>query len=216
MGLRTMLGLKRRSALKAGLPPHWPTWFADKSFTSDWASSNFPTWAVVLSEFRNQHVEVLEIGSWEGRSAIFFLEFLPLSHITCIDTFQGQPERASSTPSIVQFVEARFDANLSPYGNRMEKMKMRSDEALRSLTLARRAFDVVLIDGSHDRDDVALDTKLSWPMLRPQGVLIWDDYEGRSGEPADRRPKPAIDAFLAAHDDCTELRRGYQVIVRRK
>ena len=40
----------------------------------------------------DDRVRVIEIGSWEGRSALFFLNFFPRSRITCIDTFAGSSE----------------------------------------------------------------------------------------------------------------------------
>ena len=52
-------------------------WFRNKSFTSDWSSNHFDTWAEHLAKFRGHAVNVLEIGSWEGRSAIFFWSPFP-------------------------------------------------------------------------------------------------------------------------------------------
>jgi hypothetical protein len=47
----------------------------------------------------------------EGRSAIFWLEFFPVSVVTCIDTFEGIPElQTPYTRSQVPFREKRFVA----------------------------------------------------------------------------------------------------------
>ena len=67
-------------------------WFAGKDFTSDWTSTNFTMWRRMLSPLCGERLRILEIGSWEGRSAVFFLNFFPRATITCIDTFGGSPE----------------------------------------------------------------------------------------------------------------------------
>jgi len=86
------------------------TWFRDKEFTSDWCSGNFTLWRRVFSTLRGKPLNILEIGSWEGRSAIFFANFFERATITCIDTFSGgsdhKPEQASQ-------IEERFDRNLA-------------------------------------------------------------------------------------------------------
>lgn len=179
----------------------WDSWFHGKSFTTDWSSGNFVHWARILDMFRDRETKVLEIGSWEGRSAIFFLELLPKSRLTCIDTFAGGPEYSGLDDAVVS-IEARFDANLAPYGDRVRKMKSRSVPVLDQLTQQNELFDVVYIDGSHARDDVLLDSLLAWRLLAPHGVCMWDDYTwGLPDVPSARRPQHAIDAFLDLHSD---------------
>ena len=52
----------------------------------------YSVWRRVLAPLRKTPVRIVEIGSWEGRSALFFLKYLPYSRIVCIDTFQGTAE----------------------------------------------------------------------------------------------------------------------------
>jgi hypothetical protein len=194
-------------------------WFAGKEFSSDWTSLHFPTWSLVLTHLRERPSEILEIGSWEGRSAIFFLEFLPQSRLTCVDTFGGGMENHASPAESreIPLIEKRFDANLRSYGERVEKIKARSVAALDRLTEARATFDVTYIDGSHLRDDVMVDSLLAWPLLRPGGILIWDDYGGGQDKASGERVAPAVEAFLAWHfGEYSEISRGYQVIVQKK
>lgn len=195
------------------------SWYANKEFSSDWTSTHFPLWIAVLSNFRNRPCDVLEIGSWEGRSAVFFLEFLPQSKLTCIDTFGGGAENHASPLESCQIplIERRFNSNLKSYMQRFEKIKARSVTALDSLAESGAAFDIVYVDGSHMRDDVMVDSILAWRMVRPGGLLIWDDYGGGAGKPARERVSPAVNSFLAWHmDEYIELHRGYQVIIQRK
>src|SRR5438874_3389921 len=65
------------------------SWYDGKHFSFDWTSWHFPNWFNLLKKYRTRKARVLEIGSWEGRSAIFFLNFLPRCKVVCIDSFAG-------------------------------------------------------------------------------------------------------------------------------
>ena len=67
-------------------------WEAGKTFSTDWAAAHFFAWAELLHPLPDKPLRILEIGSWEGRSALFFLNYLPRSRITCIDPFGGNVE----------------------------------------------------------------------------------------------------------------------------
>jgi hypothetical protein len=67
-------------------------WFAGKELSTDRKSRAFAQLAEILGKRQDQQLEALEIGSWEGRSAIFFLSFFRNCRLTCIDTFQGSVE----------------------------------------------------------------------------------------------------------------------------
>src|SRR5262247_2131435 len=85
-------------------------WFRDKEFTSDWSSGNFTLWRRVFSPLRGKPLRIVEIGSWEGRSAIFFANFFERATITCIDTFSGGSDHNAEQASRI---EERFDRNLA-------------------------------------------------------------------------------------------------------
>jgi len=194
-------------------------WYAGKEFSSDWTSWHFPVWTNVLAHLRGRPCDVLEIGSWEGRSAIFFLEFLPRSRVTCVDTFGGGAENHASPTERCQvpLIERRFDANVLGYGPRVEKIKATSVLALTRLAQSAAAFDLIYVDGSHMRDDVMVDSLLAWRLLRRGGCLIWDDYAGGQDKSAAERVMPAVEVFLAWHfGEYVELHRSYQVIVQKK
>jgi Methyltransferase domain len=182
----------------------WSRWFEGKVFTHpDYVSCEIGVWTRALSPLRGRAAEVLEVGSLEGRSALFFLNYLRGSRITCIDPFPEDRERV-------------FDANLAAFTGRVEKLKSFSLPGLVRLRNAARKFDVIYIDGDHHREVVMLDSVLSWPMLRPGGVLMWDDYRHKTSEPAADRPGPAIDGFLVAYaGEFEELHRQWQLIVRK-
>jgi Methyltransferase domain len=179
-------------------------------FTADWFTRNIPHWKPILQPLRSQTVSILEIGSYEGRSAVFLLEFLPHSRITCVDPFVASRDGTSG-------YEARFDANMAPFGDRVRKIKGWSGSVLDSLKRTGERFDVIYIDGDHSRHGTFSNSVSAWPLLNTGGVLIWDDYLWhRNKLPSEDRPEHAIDLFLSVFEPClTELHRGYQIIARK-
>jgi len=147
-------------------------------FSDDWFSQNIPQWQVLFQAVgwdAAQPKTVVEVGSYEGRSALWILENL-LGHegsvLHCVDTFEGGVEHdAVQTTGLL----ARFAANIGVKA------------------------DFVYVDGSHQAPDVLADLVLAFQVLRPGGVLICDDYlwsnEGPGTEDVLNSPKIAIDAF---------------------
>ncbi len=57
-------------------------------FTADWFSSHIPHWERLLRPLAGQPIQALEIGSYEGRSAVWLLQEIlthPESRLTCVD-----------------------------------------------------------------------------------------------------------------------------------
>ena len=197
-----------------------PEWLSGKEFSQEWTLIHLGTWNAVFAPFRREVRDILEIGSWEGMSALYFLNFFPECSITCVDTFAGSAEHKDpSSPSFavdLLGVEGRFDRNTSEYGDRVSKIKVRSACALDALAEQHRAFDLIYVDGSHRRADVMADSVLCWCLLRVGGILIWDDWRWCEDAPSEEKPKDAIDLFRRAFSPCmTTLHSGYQLIVRK-
>jgi predicted O-methyltransferase YrrM len=191
-------------------------WETDKTFSSDWAAANFFHWAELLHSLRNKPVRILEIGSWEGRSALFFLNYLPRSRITCIDTFGGSAEHHLDDhfSKLALKSEAQFDANLSQFTDRVEKIVGDSAKVLPELGVGGRRFDLAYVDGSHFAADVYRDALLTWSMVAPGGTVIFDDYEWGMMNSESERPKIGVDAFLVSvAGQFRELYRGFQVAI---
>lgn len=191
-------------------------WFAGKVFSTDWTSRHFSTWSAILAGRRDEPLRVLEIGSWEGRSAIFFLRYFPYCRLTCVDTFQGSPEHAlrDKWRDALPEIESRFDQNVAEFTGRVEKLKKTSVKALNELRAEGRRFDLVLIDGSHHRADVHADAEGCWPLVAEGGMVIFDDYEWNFPVAAEDHPKLGVDAFLSGHaGEFEERERGYQLII---
>lgn len=174
-------------------------------FTSDWHSLHIPVWETHLAEFDGRPVRCLEIGSHEGRSAVWIAQHL-LSHpeatLTCIDTWPDAD------------AERRFDANIAETGRGTQVRKLKVDSWPGLLTQST-GFDIIYIDGSHEGRDVLTDAILAFRLLRSGGLLIFDDYENVPPS-AWQPPRPAIDAFLLLWGDrLAVVHRAAQVIVRK-
>jgi predicted O-methyltransferase YrrM len=147
-------------------------------FTHQWFDNNIPTWTRKLAAFKASHPQpdILEIGSYEGRSTLFLLTHFPASRLTVIDAWSRAWEHQDLAPQLSD-AELRFDGNVAGYETRITKLIGRSAEQLGKLTSAGPAqFDLIYVDGSHYANDVMVDAALSWALLRPGGMLIFDDY----------------------------------------
>ncbi len=194
------------------------SWYDNKEFSSDWFSHNFGIWSQLLDTHGMEFKEGLEIGSFEGRSAVFLLEYLPKLRLTCVDLFRYTenffPERMLSYSDFVG--AARFDRNMSKYIGRYEKISASSFNALATMVANGKRFDFIYIDGSHLRDDVLVDAALSWKLLNLNGLMIFDDYQWRLERKSHDRPKDAIDYFVYSHiDEIKVLHMGWQCIIKK-
>ena len=101
---------------------------------------------------------ILEIGSYEGRSAIFFLNNFIDSNIDCIDTWSGSDEHENFDFSVI---EKNFDTNTSAFqlNKRLKKFKMTSNEFF--MTNSKK-YDLIFVDGDHSSNQVKIDINNSW------------------------------------------------------
>ena len=121
----------------------------------------------------------------------------------------------SATATDLSDLDSLFLANTAKHRSRLVAKKCRSDEMLRDLP--RGSYDFVFIDGSHDAADVLSDAVLTWPLVKPGGLVCFDDYEWWIDAAPERSPKIAVDAFLAImRGRCEIVRKGYQVWVQKR
>lgn len=155
----------------------------------------------------------LEIGCFVGGGTKFLLEN-GISRIDVIDTFKGSPEHQELLDC--SNLLNKFCENTASFGYAISRFIGDSFTQLGNLILLKRAYDFIYIDASHDSRDVILDAELSFKLLRPGGVMVFDDYGWAHYENPYRNPRPAIDFFLAAHADEFEIiERHYQVSIRK-
>jgi predicted O-methyltransferase YrrM len=195
-------------------------------FTKDWFAQAEQVWPQLTpllprGDFNRQF---LEIGSFEGRSTVWIVENMmnPGDQISCVDTWEGGEEHGAEDMGAV---EKRFDHNcasaLADWDVEITKYKGTAVQNLAHWLVEdpenHPTFDFIYIDGSHVAKDVLTDAVMAWPLLKPKGLMVFDDYMW--GDPRDilHRPKPAIDAFTNMFaEEVDIIHVGYQLVVRKK
>lgn len=136
----------------------------------------------------------LEIGSYAGSSAVGVIEDIltdPTSTITCVDVWYSP------------FVEKAFDEATTKYVSQIVKESSYSSHWLQAYDGA--PFDFIYIDADHSAEAVVSDTKLSWPLLKPGGIMALDDYLYEHPKGQEHNPKSAIDAFILQIADQSQI-----------
>ncbi|SAL16087.1 hypothetical protein AWB67_00394 [Caballeronia terrestris] len=175
------------------------------AFTQDWFSNSIPAWETSLKSFVGQpSIQVLEIGSFEGRATCWLLDNVLTGHeskIHCVDPWVGP-------------IYERFNESVRAHRDRVVMHRGKSEDMLPAIP---GPFDVVYIDGLHLGFNVLQDATMTWNKLKIGGVMIFDDYLWEH-QSLDRTlvPKDAIDGFLTViHGRYELLHLSYQVIIRK-
>ena len=200
-------------------------------FTNSWFESVARgSWDIVFDTLRPQRV--LEVGSWEGASAVYAIEKIEKyggGEICCIDTWSGGVEHDKSE---MNRVEERFTRNINFMMSSCPRVGVRVEKSTSELVLSRllaeqvAPFDFIYIDGSHQASDVLLDACIAFRLLRFGGVICFDDYLWRYVDTTSTSqtpmvlmsPKIAIDAFSNINFDRLEflpMLPNYQFFFRR-
>jgi hypothetical protein len=181
------------------------------SFTRDWFTTKTPAWIkhVVPRICQIPGARWVEIGSYQGRSALWTLENVllgPGSLIYCIDVFDPrQPGLSNWGDPETNYVEI-FDA-LVGYHPSIVKLQGRSQDVLPMLRGTK--FHGAYVDGDHCERSVRADLQLLWPLLLPGAVCVFDDYGWE-----DSGTKIVVDEFLADPQNHAQLLyKNFQAIV---
>jgi len=202
-----------QSAFTAGLNKH--------NFSNDWFSGNIPFWILTFEDYKfntKEKIEALEIGSWEGMSSLFLLQYFDNLHLTCVDTWQGGDEHKAldfNSENVLNNIEKRFDSNVGKYSDRVTKYKGTSLSYF-ACNDEREKYDLIYVDGSHYCDDVLIDAIKSFDVLKVGGLIIFDDYFWRYYPRVIDNPAFAINTFLRMKRDSLKIVRIYEQLIIEK
>ena len=174
----------------------------------DWFTPRIPLFRKYLAEFVGKPgLRFLEVGSFEGRSALWMAENVLTggeSNLFCVDPWTDNAEQSGVA---MEDVRERFIANTRTLRDRIgwQSGTLIQVATVMSWFYWAPVFDFTYIDGSHRAADVLSDSVLAWHMLKPGGLIAWDDLHWtREGSDWDR-PGTAIEAFVKCHQDRLDI-----------
>jgi predicted O-methyltransferase YrrM len=189
------------------------------SFSSNWfdnlAKDNFEK--LIKPLFQDKQMKYLEIGCFEGASLNFMFNNIMTenSTATVIDPFIFYNNQLDV-----------FTNNMKKYSHRFDLIIGYSENVLR--TLKENDYDFIYIDGDHTSKGVFNDAILSFPLLKPGGIIIFDDYLWRYNEEHTitgldninlnhpNNPFSGINKFLSIYDDKIEIiKSNWQMIIKK-
>jgi len=133
----------------------------------------------VIQEARG---DVVEIGSWQGRSTSFLARAVRDSgngHFFAIDHFKGNvgKEAAYVVGEVdLSDLKDRFLSNMKSLelDSSVNLLDMTTAEAAREFKREQVRF--LFVDGDHTYEGVSQDIQLFFPLLCPNAVIVFDDF----------------------------------------
>jgi hypothetical protein len=172
--------------------------------------SDHPFLEQVVAEWRPR--TLVEVGVWKGASVLHLARMMQRhgveGTVIAVDTWLGAIDHWAD-PGLFAELRAEngypslyktFLGNILHEGQaeRVVPLPLDSTNAAALMHLRGIAVDVVHLDAGHEEASVAADLAAWWPVLRPGGMLIADDYDAEGGKfPGVMR---AVNAFCASHD----------------
>jgi len=128
-------------------------------FTRNYFEHNPAIWFEIFKKnfLLGKKINILEIGTFEGMSFIFFEKYLKINKIFCIDVVENN----------------NFKINREQFKN-FKFFNTTSDEFFKKNLNIN--FDIIYVDGSHKATDVFNDLINSHKILNNKGILIIDDF----------------------------------------
>jgi predicted O-methyltransferase YrrM len=166
----------------------YPNWFVGRQ-------NNFELY---LSSFADKpDLKFLQIGTFTGDASVWMLNNIltdESSTLTDVDTWAGSDEE----------VHKKMDFNdvHNTYIEKTKNFKNRFWYKGKSVDFMmsepHTLYDFIYIDGDHTASGVANDAILAWQLLKPNGIMAFDDYVWTHEKGELYEPKSAIDFFCWA------------------
>ena len=203
--MRTIMTLSVEAKVMA---TEYPNWFKQT------AEDNFKTQLTPLAGKFN--LRFLQIGAYTGDATVWLVDNILTqanSVLEDVDIWTGSDEEAHKAMDWAD-VEKVYDSRIAFRPN-VIKYKMDSREYLRSVE--ESTFDFIYIDGDHTAEGVLQDAVLAWRLLKPGGIIAFDDYLWEDPRGIEYQPGWSIDTFVGiVKDDSEVLVSNAQVWLKKK
>ena len=141
----------------------------------------------LLCYMQQKEGDVVEIGSWQGRSSSFLARAVLNSQngtFYTIDHFKGSSGQDRSDFTIenddLSDLENSFNFNMKRLGlsDAVTLLNMPCEQA--ATTLSNTHIRFLFIDGDHTKQGVAKDIQLFFPMLSKGSIVVFDDFRAHA------------------------------------
>jgi predicted O-methyltransferase YrrM len=171
---------------------------------------------------------ILEIGVYQGRATCWMLEHMLAKdgHMICVDPFIEEDGVDAFTTELVTQSPHYNAERLALWRSNTEEIRQpeqglevrvgRSYQELAKLIQENQSFDFIYVDGNHSASSVLADACMCFGMLRPTGIMLFDDYLWDHDPNWLLRPKMGVDAFVNMYQPLSrQIISNYQLAIQR-
>jgi len=146
----------------------------NKKLSVKWFLNNLEIFSFFLPKDKNRVFNYLEIGCYEGLSALYVMDRYKNVNATLVDLWDLPNRNSLPLTNNFEKVEENFNFNLKDYD--FHKVKQDSVIAMRDLYKKKIFFDFIYIDGSHNGEDILSDAIEAFKLLKINGYIFFDDF----------------------------------------
>lgn len=160
------------------------------NFNEDWFTPNIPLFDEIKDYLKyefGENLNCIEVGAWEGRSAIYLA-----------DNFIGDSGTLTLIDLGYRYKELYKNISLNPKHKQIKVMQGNSVELLPSLLRRGESYHFVFVDAGKTSADTLCNLLIAERLLKVNGIMIADDYGWGKLKNKEEKcsPQQGVDFFL--------------------